>query len=94
VLRVCGDEDRATQALRRAPLSRALALARADLTVDLSELRFADPSLMLDIAMLARRLRRAGKCVRIQGARPQIMRLIEMVGLDRMPGVLVATPAR
>ncbi len=94
VLRVCGDEDRATQGLRRAPFSRALALARADLTVDLSELRFADPSLMLDIAMLARRLRRGGKCVRIQGERPQIQRLIEMVGLDRLPGVLVATPTR
>ncbi len=93
MLRVCGDEDRTTQGLRRAPLSRALAITRADLVVDLSELRFADSSLMLDIAMLARRLRRAGKCVRIYGARPQIQRLIEMVGLDRLPGVLVASPA-
>ncbi|HEV2999257.1 MAG TPA: STAS domain-containing protein [Solirubrobacteraceae bacterium] len=93
MLRVSGDEDRATQSLRRPPLSRALALASTDLTVDLSELHFADVSLMLDLAMLARRLRKTGKCMRVQGARPQIQRLIEMVGLDRLPGVLVATPA-
>ncbi len=92
VLRVCGDEDRATQGLRRAPLSRALALAGADLTVDLTDLQFADSSLMLDLAMLARRLRRSGKCLRVHGARPHIQRLIEMVGLDRLPGVLVASP--
>ena len=92
VLRVCGDEDRATQALRRPPLSRAIALARKDLTVDLSELEFADSSLMLDLAMLARRLRTSGKCVRVHGARPHIQRLIELVGLDRLPGMLVAAP--
>ena len=48
---------------------------------------------MLDLAMLARRLRKTGKCMRVQGARPQIQRLIELVGLDRLPGVLVAAPA-
>jgi anti-anti-sigma regulatory factor len=48
---------------------------------------------MLDLAALARRLRGAGKCLRIEGARPHIQRLIEIVGLDRMPGVMVATPA-
>jgi anti-anti-sigma factor len=93
VLRVCGDEDRSTQSLRRPPLSRALATARTDLVVDLSDLRFADASLMLDLAMVARRLRKRGKCLRVEGARPHIQRLIELVGLDRLPGVLVATPA-
>ncbi len=93
VLRISGDEDRATQSVRRPPLSRALALARADLTVDLSDLHFADSSVMLDLAMLARRLRRSGRCLRVQGARPHIQRLIELVGLDRLPGVLVAAPA-
>ena len=93
MLRVSGDEDRATQSLRRRPLSRALALAGSDLVVDMSDLRFADSSVMLDLAMLARRLRTRGKCLRVQGARPHILRLIEIVGLDRLPGVLVATPA-
>ena len=87
---MCGDEDRTTQSLRRRPLSRAIALTRSDLTVDLSELEFADSSLMLDLAMLARRLRKAGSCMRVEGARPQILRLIELVGLNRLPGVMVA----
>ena len=93
MLRVRGDEDRATQSLRRRPLSRALAHARRDLVVDLSELQFADSSLMLDLAMLARRLRKTDKCLRIHGAQPHIQRLIEIVGLDRLPGVLVTAPA-
>ena len=50
---------------------------------------FADPSLMVDIAMVARRVRQAGGVVRIRGAQPQIMRLIEIVGLHRLPGVIV-----
>ena len=94
MLRICGDEDRATQSLRRRPLSRALAQPRKDLIVDLSDLEFADSSVMLDLAMLARRLRSTGKCLQVQGARPHSQRLIELVGLDRLPGVLVATPAR
>ena len=94
MLRISGDEDRATQSLRRRPLSRALALARSDLVVDLSDCQFADSSVMLDLAMLARRLGKTGKCPRVEGARPHIQRLNELVGLDRLPGVLVATPAR
>ncbi len=55
--------------------------------VDLSDLVFADTSLMLDLAVLSRRLRRRGRAIRLRGAQPQIMTLIEMVGLDRLPGV-------
>jgi anti-anti-sigma regulatory factor len=77
VLRCCGDEDLATRGARRTALARAIQV-RADVVVDFSDLTFADASLMLDLAMLALRLR---------GARPQIHRLIEMVGLHRQPGV-------
>ena len=63
--------------------------------VDLRELVFADPSLMVDLAMLARRLRARGRSLRLRGAQPQIRTLIELVGLHRLPGVLLegATPA-
>ena len=61
--------------------------------MDLSELSFADSSLMLDLAMLARRLRLAGKRLVLQGAQPNIQRLIRFVGIDRLPGVLVASPS-
>ncbi len=90
MLRVSGDEDRTTQSLRRRPLSRALCTATRDLTVDLSGLSFADSSLMLDLAMLARRLRKAGRTVVLCGAQPDIRRLIQLVGLDRLDGVTLA----
>ncbi len=62
--------------------------------VDLTELRFADPSLMLDLAMVARRLRARGRAILLRGAQPQIRTLIEVVGLHRLDGVrLEATPA-
>lgn len=87
-LRCCGAEDRSTQSLRRQALSRAIS-APADVLVDLSQLAFADPSLMLDLAMLARRLRKAGRQLLLQGAQPDISALIEYVGLHRLAGVLV-----
>lgn len=93
VLRCCGDEDRSTQSLRRPALSRAFAVEQ-DLLVDLSELSFADASLMVDLAMVARRLRQSGRAMRMSGAAPHIHTLIEMVGLHRLPGVHVDRPAQ
>lgn len=61
--------------------------AQTDVVVDLTELVFADPSLMLDLAMVARRLRARGRKILLRGAQPQIRTLIEMVGLHRLAGV-------
>jgi anti-anti-sigma factor len=88
VLRCCGDEDVATQGCRRAALSRALA-ARTDVVVDLGELTFADSSLMLDLAIVARRLRIAGRRLHLRNAQPQVWRVIEIVGVHRLPGVVL-----
>jgi anti-anti-sigma factor len=90
VLRCCGDEDIATQGCRRTALSRALA-SDTDVLVDLTELTFADSSLMVDLAMLSRRLRITGRRMRVANAQPQVWRLIQAVGLHRLPGV-VADP--
>lgn len=57
--------------------------------MDLAELAFADPSLMLDFAMLARRLRKAGRELTLRDAQPDISVLIEYVGLHRLTGVNV-----
>lgn len=95
MLRCSGDEDRSTQSRRRRALSQALA-ALDDVVVDLADLAFADPSLMLDFAMVARRLRKAGRELILRGAQPDISVLIEYVGLHRLPGVTIApapTPA-
>jgi anti-anti-sigma regulatory factor len=94
-LRCYGDEDRSTQSLRRQALSKALC-APEDVMVDLADLAFADPSLMLDLAMIARRLRKSGRELTLSGAQPHIAVLIEYVGLHRLPGVAIApapTPA-
>lgn len=69
-------------------MSRALAV-KDDLLVDLSGLSFADASVIVDLAMVARRLRHAGRRMLVRGAAPQIATLIEVVGLHRMPGVTV-----
>ena len=91
VLRVSGDEDRTTSGRRRRPLSVALRATR-DVIVDLSELHFADPSLMIDLACLARRLRGNGMTLWLRYPQPHINALIELVGLHRMPAVHVMLP--
>ena len=88
VLRCSGQEDRTTQGLRRRALSRSIC-SESDLLVDLGELSYADTSLMLDLAMVARRLRTAGATMQIVGAQPQVYGLIEMTGLIRLPSVTV-----
>ncbi len=92
-MRCCGDEDRSTQSLRRQALSQAL-VAPEDVLVDLADLAFADPSLMLDLAMIARRLRKSGRKLTLRGAQPDISVLIEYVGLHRLPGVAIAPAPR
>ena len=86
ILRCAGDEDRSTQGSRRAALTRAIG-SGSDVIVDLSDLVFADSSLMLDLAMLSRRLRRRGRALRVRAAQPQIRTLITLVGLHNLPGV-------
>ena len=66
-------------------------LCREDLHVDLSDCAFADSSFMLDLANLSRRLRRAGSMLVLLDPQPPILRLIERVGLDRLPGVALAS---
>jgi anti-anti-sigma regulatory factor len=67
--------------------------AGTDVVVDLSELAFADSSLMLDLGVLARRLRVEQRTLHLMAPRPQVMRLIELVGLSRLPGVKLEGPS-
>ncbi|MBV9417122.1 MAG: STAS domain-containing protein [Solirubrobacterales bacterium] len=61
--------------------------AQADVTVDLTALAFADSSVMLDLAVLARRLRAHGREILVRGAQPQVLALIKHVGLHRLPAI-------
>jgi anti-anti-sigma factor len=83
-----GDEDVTTQGCRRTALSRALTV-RSDVRVDLHELRFADASLMVDLVVIASRLRKVGCRMVLEDPQPQVWRLIEAVGIHRLPGVTV-----
>ncbi len=86
---VCsGEEGAATQGRRRTALSRALH-ADSDLLVDLRALRAADPSLILDLTMVACRLRRTERRMVLRGAQPRVRRLIEALGLHRFAGVIL-----
>jgi len=89
VLVVSGEEDRVTSGRRRRAISSALR-ATSDVIVDLRELTFADSSLMVDLAVLARRLRAQGRQLLLDGAQPHIRRLIELMGLDKQPAVALA----
>jgi len=88
VLRIEGDEDRSTSGRRRRSFSAAFGSTR-DVIVDLSNLRFADASLMIDLACLAQRLRLQGQTLWISEPQPNIRTLIETVGLHRQPAVRV-----
>ena len=88
MLRCSGDEDIATRGRRRTALSRALA-SKSDVVVDLTELTFADSSLILDLAIVARRLRRTGRKMLLRDPQPQVLRVLEVVGLNRLPGVAI-----
>ena len=61
--------------------------AQTNVVVDLSELAFADSSVMLDLAVLARRARARGREILVCGAQPQVMLLIKHVGLHRLPAI-------
>jgi anti-anti-sigma factor len=88
VLRVAGDEDRTTSGRRRRAISAAITHQR-DVVVDLAELHFADASVMLDLAVLAQRLRPQKRVLRLRHPQPHIHTLIEMVGLDRLEAVAI-----
>jgi anti-anti-sigma regulatory factor len=91
-LRCSGDEDRTTQPRRRQAFARAIT-ATTDVVVELSDLAWSDASLMLDFLMLSRRLRAEGRTLVLRDAQPQILALLELVGIDRLPGVRVEPSA-
>jgi anti-anti-sigma regulatory factor len=92
-LRFTGDEDRTTQARRRPAIVRALKSEADDVVVDMADLTWADTSLMLDLMILARRLRVQDRTLVLRDPQPQIAALVELVGLDRTPHVLLERSA-
>lgn len=48
---------------------------------------------MLDLAVLARRLRVRGRNLHLRRPQPQVKTLIEVAGLHRLPGVKLEGPS-
>ncbi len=63
------------------------------MVVDLRGLAFADASVMLDLAALARRLRAHGRTLKLHEPQPQILALIEMTGLHKLSGIKLESSA-
>jgi anti-anti-sigma regulatory factor len=61
--------------------------SNADVVADLSDLHFADSSVMVDLALLAGRLRGSGCTLSLRSPQPHVEALIDMVGLARLPAV-------
>lgn len=74
---------------RRPAIHKALCAA-CNVTVDLRALANADPTLFLDLAVLSQRLRRTGHALRLVGLKPHIRRLVEIMGIPRMPAIEVS----
>ena len=87
VISLAGEVDLYTAPEFKQQLLEVIDQGGRDVVVDLSDLHFADSSLMVDLAVLAQRLRADGRRLRLRGPQPQIQKLIELMGLHRMPAV-------
>jgi anti-sigma B factor antagonist len=91
VVAMTGELDIATAEQAYAYLSDVLA-ERDGVSMDLSGLTFCDASGLSVLARVARRARKAGGQLRMVAARPALMKIIRITGLDRSYPELV--PAR
>ena len=91
VVAMTGELDIATAEQAYAYLSDVLE-ERAGIGMDLSGLTFCDASGLSVLARVARRARKAGGPLRMVAARPALMKIIRITGLDRSYPELV--PAR
>jgi anti-sigma B factor antagonist len=94
VVAMTGELDIATAEQAYAYLSRVIDTADqepAAVSMDLSGLTFCDASGLSVLARIARRARKTGRQLRLVSARPALMKIIRITGLDRSYPELVAT---
>jgi anti-sigma B factor antagonist len=93
VVAMTGELDIATAEQAYAYLSRVIDTADqepAAVRMDLSGLTFCDASGLSVLARIARRARKTGRQLRLVSARPALMKIIRITGLDRSYPELVA----
>jgi anti-sigma B factor antagonist len=94
VVSVTGELDIATAEQAYAYISEIIDGRPASVSVDLSGLTFCDASGLGVLAKIARHARQAGRQLRLTAARPSLLRIMRITGLDRtFPELRPSAPA-
>jgi anti-sigma B factor antagonist len=94
VVSVTGELDIATAEQAYAYLSDIIDGRPAPVSVDLSGLTFCDASGLGVLARIARHARQAGRQLRLTAARPSLLKIMRITGLDRaFPELRPSAPA-
>jgi anti-sigma B factor antagonist len=94
VISVIGELDIATADKAYAYISEVIDSWQVPVTVDLSGLSFCDASGLGVLARAARHARQAGRQLRLTSARPSLLNIMRMTGLDSVfPELRSPTPA-
>ena len=92
VVSVTGELDIATAERAYAYISEVIDAEQAPVSVDLSGLTFCDASGLGVLARTARHARQAGRQLRLTSARPSLLKIMRITGLDRaFPELLPST---
>jgi anti-sigma B factor antagonist len=83
VVTVTGELDIATAEQAYAYISEIIDGWQAPVSVDLSGLTFCDASGLGVLARIARHARQAGRQLRLTAARPSLLKIMRITGLDR-----------
>ena len=83
VVSVAGELDIATAEQAYSYISEVIDRRPAPVTVDLSGLTFCDASGLGALARIARHAREAGRQLMLASARPSLVKIIRITGLDR-----------
>jgi anti-anti-sigma factor len=83
IVSVAGELDIATSEQAYSYISEIIDGRSAPVTVDLSGLTFCDASGLGALARVARHARQAGRQLMLASARPSLMKIMRITGLDR-----------
>jgi anti-sigma B factor antagonist len=93
VISVTGELDIATADKAYAYISEVIDSWQVPVTVDLSGLTFCDASGLGVLAKVARHARQAGRQLKLTSARPSLLKIMRMTGLDGVfPELLPSAP--
>jgi anti-sigma B factor antagonist len=94
VISVTGELDIATADKAYAYISEVIDSWQVPVTVDLSGLTFCDASGLGVLAKVARHARQAGRQLKLTAARPSLLKIMRMTGMDRaFPELRPSAPA-